>query len=80
MADKASVHVFYRCEGCGQNDDHPKLHYGRQQFHHDCTPAFILDVLNAQNLAIVEVAKSGVRGDKLRKHITSTYAGATQEA
>lgn len=35
--------VESRCDGCGATDDHPKHHYGTQTFHHDCTPAFVLD-------------------------------------
>lgn len=32
-----------RCDGCGQNDDHPKHHYPPLTFHHDCTPAYVVD-------------------------------------
>lgn len=28
----------YQCDGCGQTDDHPKLHYGAETYHHDCIP------------------------------------------
>lgn len=27
-----------QCDGCGQTDDHPKLHYGLETYHHDCIP------------------------------------------
>jgi hypothetical protein len=30
------------CEQCGQTDDHPKLHYGVQTFHHDCAPYTVI--------------------------------------
>jgi hypothetical protein len=35
--------VAMRCDICGQTDDHPKHHYMNQTFHHDCTPAYVLD-------------------------------------
>lgn len=34
-----------RCDTCGQVDDHPKHHYPPYTFHHDCTPAWVLDAL-----------------------------------
>lgn len=32
------AHSATLCEGCGAVDDHPKLHYGAEQYHHDCAP------------------------------------------
>jgi hypothetical protein len=26
------------CDGCGQADDHPNVHYGIETYHHDCLP------------------------------------------
>ncbi len=38
-----------RCDGCGQTDDHPKMHYAAQVFHHDCIPAFVMDDLTSES-------------------------------
>lgn len=43
MAERVKV----RCDNCGQVDDHPKHHYGAQTFHHDCTPASVLDEMTS---------------------------------
>jgi hypothetical protein len=40
--------VLYRCDGCGQTDDHPKMHYVVQTYHHDCIPAFVMDDLTSE--------------------------------
>ncbi len=52
MADEPRGQL--RCDGCGQTDDHPKMHYGAQTFHHDCIPAFVLDDLTSQSFYRVE--------------------------
>ena len=41
--------VSTRCDGCGQTDDHPKMHYGVQTYHHDCIPAFVMDDLTSES-------------------------------
>jgi hypothetical protein len=46
MADQPRVQL--RCDGCGQTDDHPKMHYGAQTYHHDCIPAFVMDDLTSE--------------------------------
>jgi len=33
------------CDGCGAADDHPKLHYGADTYHHDCIPYRVLQDL-----------------------------------
>jgi hypothetical protein len=45
MAD--APRPILRCDTCGQSDDHPKHHYGRQTFHHDCTPASVIDEMTS---------------------------------
>jgi hypothetical protein len=45
----AEARVQYRCDGCGQTDDHPKFHYAAQVFHHDCIPAYIMDELQGES-------------------------------
>jgi hypothetical protein len=52
MADTPRVQL--RCDGCGQTDDHPKMHYGAQTYHHDCIPAFVLDDLTSESFFRVE--------------------------
>jgi hypothetical protein len=46
--------VQYRCDGCGQTDDHPKMHYAQQVFHHDCIPAFVMDDLTSESFYRVD--------------------------
>lgn len=37
-----ALHVS-QCDGCGQQDDHPKHHYGAETYHHDCTPFRVIE-------------------------------------
>lgn len=38
------MNSFQQCDGCGQIDDHPKLHYGgAETYHHDCVPFRVLE-------------------------------------
>lgn len=64
------------CDHCGQNDDHPKLHYGEETYHHDCTPAkvraAVADVPVV--LEIIAAAESGIRGDDLVAKIAELHA------
>ena len=39
----ANGRVEARCDNCGQTDDHPKLHFGPETYHHDCIPARVMD-------------------------------------
>lgn len=32
------AHSATACDTCGLVDDHPKVHYGPETFHHDCVP------------------------------------------
>jgi hypothetical protein len=72
------------CETCGQVDDHPKHIYAASVtsrahvYHHDCLPAAVeRDVtehaashpVHAANAEHIRLAKSGVRGAKLRTAI-----------
>lgn len=36
------MRVSTECDGCGQHDDHPKVHYGQETYHHDCLPHRVL--------------------------------------
>lgn len=86
----------YQCDGCGQADADPKLHYGSDTYHHDCVPFYVYRDLTtvgtfengryvetpgvemsdeaaafaASFIATVEACKGGLKGDKLRAHIT----------
>lgn len=92
------------CDNCGKSDDHPKLHYGMETYHHDCIPARVVEDMTslsawqrngdgglflvsreeipraelpkpvAEALAIREFASAGLRGEDLRKRITSGKA------
>lgn len=37
-----------QCDNCGQVDDHPKLHYGPETYHHDCLPHRVLRDLTTE--------------------------------
>lgn len=50
----ADTRVPIRCDGCGQTDDHPKHHYAAQVFHHDCTPAYVIDDMTHESIYSVE--------------------------
>ena len=72
-AEDNRPHAYTRCDNCGQTDDHPKLHYGAETYHHDCIPARVLDDCNLELgdglPEIIEACKAGKRGDALRKAI-----------
>lgn len=44
----ANGRVELRCDNCGQTDDHPKLHYGEETYHHDCIPARVMDDIESE--------------------------------
>lgn len=64
-----------QCDGCGQTDDHPKLHYLDETYHHDCTPFRVLsdlhEVIRERVDKIIEATGAGTRGDALRTFITT---------
>jgi hypothetical protein len=96
--------ITARCDGCGQADTDPKLHYGdRETYHHDCVPARVLDDLTSitvyeggnvlsrerldekdlhphtlRTLRVIEAAKGGTRGEKLRAHIAKLHDDAQE--
>lgn len=45
MTDEARVET--PCDHCGQTDDHPKIHYGVETYHHDCMPMRVVQELEA---------------------------------
>jgi hypothetical protein len=45
----SEIRIPAKCGTCGQVDDHPKLHYGQLQFHHDCIPAFVMEDLTSES-------------------------------
>lgn len=66
---------------CGQTDDHPKLHYGDQTYHHDCLPAPIEEEIRAGLAAdmsllvsVIDTCKGGLRGPDLLAHIQAMHA------
>lgn len=63
------------CDTCGQVDDHPKLHYGVETFHHDCVPARVRREIGEHQMLdqIIAAASSGVRGSDLRAHIADLH-------
>lgn len=77
-------HAVTQCERCEQWDNHPKIHYGAATMHFDCMTAkerrevlgdgSVHSVTAAATRAPFEGVDRGLRGDKLRAHITKTHA------
>lgn len=83
MSDRAVT----ACDQCGGSDDHPKVHYGLNTWHHDCTPAKVreeilrgtIHAVDSSVLAkVFEAAANGVRGDELLGHIQRLHANAEE--
>lgn len=56
----------YACDNCGQTDDHPKLHYGAETYHHDCVPARVMaDVRTSDPDAVARVEKIAAQAKKI---------------
>lgn len=64
------------CEGCGQEDDHPRVHeivptadgkHASRFWHHDCFSQAHHD--RQDHAAIHEIAATGLKGDALRAHL-----------
>lgn len=68
-------HVVSGCDHCGGVDDHPKLHYGMETYHHDCVPVKVkADVGDHPIIAkIIETASAGTHGDDLRTYINALH-------
>lgn len=65
-----------RCDQCGQQDDHPKVHVAFGGiFHHDCLAADLRAQLAEHPVVgkIIAAAESGIRGHDLRQHIASLH-------
>ena len=65
-----------RCDQCGQQDDHPKVHVAfGGTFHHDCLSADLHAELSAHPIVgqIIAAAQGGMHGDDLRDHIHSLH-------
>lgn len=69
------AHAATACDQCGQTDDHPKLHYGVETYHHDCIPARVRDDLGdvPRVAEIAAAAESGTHGDELRDLIANLH-------
>lgn len=78
--DAPSRHVPSECDTCGQYDDHPKLHYGEETFHHDtaCLPVRVRRDIGDHPMvsAITAAADSGLHGEDLRQHVVAIHAPA----
>lgn len=65
------------CDYCGLTDDHPKIHYGLNTYHHNHAPANVrAEVIATAPLAkkIFDACDSGKRGQKLRDYIFELHA------
>jgi hypothetical protein len=69
------------CDQCGQTDDHPKLHYGIETYHHDCIPFRVREDLDDDPVVakIIKAAEDGTHGAELRKHIRQLHDDDTDE-
>lgn len=68
MSERAST----RCDQCGQNDDHPKVHVGSGTWHHDCLPAdekAMVVESSPEAAGIIAACEDGLRGPDLLDHI-----------
>ena len=73
-----SDRVPTRCDHCGQEDDHPKVHIAPVTKHHDCLSASERQmVVGSSDVAaqIVEACEGGNRGAKLLALIESLHEG-----
>jgi hypothetical protein len=75
------------CDQCGKADDHPKVHYGLNTWHHDCTPAKVKEeilggAVHAVDSGILskvfEAAEGGTRGNDLLAHIQQLHEGVVE--
>lgn len=64
------------CDGCGQTDDHPKLHTWTATKHHDCLTVAEREAVTASSLAvadIIDACERGLRGPELLAYIESRH-------
>jgi hypothetical protein len=59
------IRVPARCDICGQVDADPKHHYAGQTFHHDCTPAYVIDDLTSESFYEIDTTPDGQRTMRL---------------
>lgn len=76
----AAAHTPTKCDQCDQVDTHPKVHYGLQTWHHDCTPVavqreIIAGAHSQHPLITADIfrtcVRDGVKGEELRQFITT---------
>lgn len=66
------------CRECRQTDDHPKVHYGVDTFHHDCLPPRVRsEVIDGDPTGVVETVirecEKGKRGHLLLARIQKLH-------
>jgi hypothetical protein len=77
-------HAATLCHHCGKEDTDPKSHWNTgETFHFDCLPydkrqELVESHPHAQS--ILDAVHSGVKGEKLRAHITSLPAAVEDES
>jgi hypothetical protein len=77
MPDVPRVNV--QCDDCKQIDDHPKIHYGEDTYHHDCLPPRARrDASESHPMVahIIRVCERGLRGPELLAHIQAVHETA----
>lgn len=76
--EEPEVFPMRPCIGCGQVDDHPRVHsvvptadggHGSEFWHHDCFSEAHAE--RVDHAAIHSIAATGLKGDELRAHIQS---------
>ena len=68
--------VASRCDQCGQDDDHPKVHIGVVTKHHDCLSYAEEELVRGSSDTageIIDACKGGKRGQKLLAHIENLH-------
>lgn len=86
MTAPAEVLPIRYCHGCGQYDNHPRVHHiqnindpvGDKLYHYDCAPDHVLED-HPEIKPGIEAAGRGVKGADLRDYMTY-HAAAIPEA
>lgn len=86
MTTHTEVLPIRYCHGCGQYDNHPRVHHiqdfnnpiNDKLYHYDCAPDHVLED-HPEIKHGTEAANRGVKGSDLRSHM-ATYAASIEEA
>lgn len=81
MADSLPIRT---CAGCGQSDDHPRMHVANSMnpaedllFHYDCMPAYLRELHPSP---AYEATAKGLRGEDVRKAVVKQAEKIAKES